>query len=905
MEYGQELDKIKTEVTNSGKKLEDLSQLMQNLSGLTKLQDSINNFQEDNVLNRIETKIDILAQTDYSELFNFSVDNLKDDLAEKNDVLTQKINSAEELNIQFLNNLKVDLAEKNDALTQKIGSVEELNIQFLNNLKDDLAEKNDALTQKIGSVEELNIQFLNNLKDDLTEKNDALTQKISFVEELISHFSDNSEKDILSNLACLETKITEISENISSSSQFDDFQETLNSLNNTLYLIKTDIETVINNPDTELIKSKINYISTKLNDYNETIENKISEITENLSIKQDLDSVTSSIQGLHSNIDNLRENFENNNTLPMFENIQNSLNTVLEKLQNNTNFYNSSLEDLAFLKDNFYKINEKFSEITHLIRTNTAESEELNNRFESNITSFNSGFHNIYERFNNLDNTFNSSFADFKVCIQDIYDQFSTIDSRSDLDQLKFYVQSFNNKILSIAEILETLKENNFSLKIDNREGVQELQETKNKIELLNNNICTVLNKIDNNTSAENEKSEKVNEKLNYILNETQTFSNKISDEFSSLASPLSTAIELTGGLKESIDELLSKDDMQVKKETAELLDKFETVYKNSENNFEYIFNASKLFYEKLEEVKNDFSNVSYDTNSKIEDFLSKADSIEFKIQNNLSTSENALNSLKNISRFTETQINLTSESINLLKTGLAELSEEFGFFKNDITDISSKINKLILNEKENSTSFISSFLGLKEEMNKIFEANLENLNKTGEKIVKNISPELKDLNKKIDKAEEISAETLETAKEVKDALVYMAEWFDSAGKLLEDNNKNSKKTSTEIEKTNSVIKRTEENLTEQIKRISDKLNRFEIRIESIEGKIEKLHDQQSNREVLNVLSDILEKVDIANERSKSNEFTISRLENLELKLEELESQKTIKSRKRLAQEKV
>ena len=811
MEYGQELDKIKTEVTNSGKKLEDLSQLMQNLSGLTKLQDSINNFQEDNVLNRIETKIDILAQTDYSELFNFSVDNLK---------------------------------------------------------------------------------------DDLTKKNDVLTQKISFVEELISHFSDNSEKDILSNLACLETKITEISENLSSSSQFDSFQENLNSLNNTLDLIKTDIETVANNPDAELIKSKINYISTKLNDYNETVENKISEIAENLSVKQDLDSVTSSIQdsiqGLHSNIDNLRENFENNNTSPMFENIQNSLNDVLERLQNNSNFYDSSLEDLTFLKENFYKINEKFSEITHLIRTNTAESEELNNRFESNITSFNSGFHNIYERFNNLDNTFNSSFADFKVCIQDIYDQFSTIDSRSDLDQLKFYVQSFNNKILSIAEILETLKENNFSLKVDNQEGIQELQETKNKIELLNNTICNVLNKIENNASAENEKSEKVNEKLDYIIDETKSFSNKISEEFSSLASPLSSAIELTGGLKESIDELLSKDDMQVKKETAELLDKFENVYKNSENNFEYIFNASKLFYEKLEEVKNDFGNISYDTNSKIGDFLSKADSIEFKIQNNLTTSENALNSLKNISRFTETQINLTSESINLLKTGLSELSEEFGFFKNDITDISSKLNKLILKEKENTESFISSFENLKEA-----------INNTGEKIVKNISPEFKDLNKKIDKTEEISTETLETAKDVKNALVYMAEWFDSAGKLLEENNKNSKKTSIEIERTDSFIKRTEENLTEQIKRISDKLNRFEIRMESIEGKIEKLDVSQNNREVLNVLSDILEKVELANERSKSSELVLNRLENLELKLEEIESQKTTKSRKRLAQEKV
>ena len=511
MEYGQELDKTKTEVANSEKK-----------------QESINNFQDNNALNRIETKIDILAQIDYSELFNFSLDNLKNDLT----------------------------------------------------------------------------------------------------------------------------------------------------------------------GDIELINAQINYISQKLNDNNISTEN---ETTENFS-----DS--------------------------------------------------SLLEDLNFLKENFYKINEKFSEITHLIRTNTAENEELNNRFESNLTSFNSNFQNIYEQFNNFENTFKSSFSEFKTCINDIYDQFSTIDNRSDLDQVKFYVQSFNNKILSIAEILETLKENNFSIKVDNYADLIE------------------------------ENTQETNKKLDFIIDETKSFSNRLSDEFSSLVSPLSSAIELLCGLKDSVP-------------------------------------------------------------------------------------------------------------------------EELDLLKNDITEISSKINKVILNEKEDSNLLNSSFNDLKEEINKNLESNIENSNQNNEKVIKKLSDELKSLNKKIDKTEEISSNTLEITEDVKNAIVYMAEWFDSASKLIEENNKNSKKNSIELEKTDSLIKRSEENITEQIKRISDRLNRFEIRMESIEGKIEKLYGQHSNREVLNILSDILEKVEISNERSKSNELIINKLKNLELKIQEFENKKTVKSRKKLFEE--
>lgn len=644
MEYGQELDKIKTEITNSGKKLEDLSKSIQNLSGLTKLQESINNFQEDNVLNRIETKIDILAQTDYSDIFNFSIDRI-----------------------------------------------------------------------------------------------------------------------------------------------------------------------------------------------NEKIEN-LSRISEG------------------------------------FENIQESLSTISKKINTGSNLPDSSAEDLAFLKENFYKINEKFSEISLLIRTNTGEGEELNNRFESNLTYFNSCFQKIYEQFNNLDDTFNSNFKEFKVCIQDVYDQFSTIDNRKDLDQIKLYVQSFSNKITGIADILETLKENNFSIKVENYDDLIK------------------------------QKTKELDSKLDSVLKETQGFSLRMSDEFSSLVAPLSSAIELTCSLRESIDELISQDDMKVRKEASQLLNKFEDIYNNAENNLESLFISSKHLYEKLEKVKNELSDLSYDTSSKINDFISKTDLIDSRIQHTLASSESAIDSLKNISSYAENQINLTGESLNHIKTGVSELSEGYSLIKNDVTDLSSKINKIILSEKEKADSIISSFNSLKEELNKNYEANIENLSQKSDETVKTISNELKSLYKKLNETEQISSNTLDTAEDVKKALACIAEWFDSAGKLIEENHNALKKYS--IEKIDSLIKRSEENITEQMKRTSDKFNRLEVRLENIEGKIEKLQEQYNGREVINILSDILEKVELSNERSKSDSI-IRRLENIELKLEEIEDRKAVKAKKRIAEEKV
>lgn len=707
-------------------------------------------------------------------------------------------------------------------------------------------------------------QELENIKQEITnsgEKLEALAKSLqglsvlTQLSETLNNFLENDENA----LQRIESKMDIICNAFPDGSDIE--------------FIKNKVIELGDETNIELIKSKINHLSSKLNEYVEGYRVNVGENSGN---------VPSGLSGS--------------------ENIQGAFNAVLKKLENNSDFYNSSAENINFLKENFYRINEKFTEVNLLIKTITGESEELNNRFESNLTHFNSCFNNIYKQFNDLDNTFNNNFKDFKACIQDVYDQFSSIDSRNDFDQIKLYVQSFSNKINSIAEDLEYLRkaglvdnlkkvieieqkidilanfdpteivnifiesskraisdindlknsiEKNFLSK--NEAIKNEIQEVQNKIEFLNINICSLLDKFDNDVYEIRATNSK-------ILDEFKGIKSEFSSEISSLSIPLSSAIEISSELNESIKEMLSRDVVKVQQESIKFLDRFENIYRTSGNNFENMISSSKQFYEKLEEVKNDFSNISYDTNSKMQDFISKTENIDLKIQSSLMNSESAVNILKNVSEFAENQININSENLNSIKVSIKNLYEEFDSFKTDIVETGSKLNKIILNDKEKKAS---------------------------------LSDEFKNIIKKIDKNIEIASENTQTTEDVKKAITYMADWFDTASGLIEDVNQNIKQNS--VERVDSFIIRTEENITEQIKRISDRLNRFEVRLESIEGKIEKIEVPQNNREVMHILSDILEKIDITNERSRSNELILHKIESLEKKLKTLEKQEAKK----------
>lgn len=301
-------------------------------------------------------------------------------------------------------------------------------------------------------------------------------------------------------------------------------------------------------------------------------------------------------------------------------------------------------------------------------------------------------------------------------------------------------------------------------------------------------------------------------------------------------------------------------------------------------------FFVPSRFYEKIEDVKNEFGNISYDTNSKINEFLDKTDNIDLKIQNSLTNSENALDVLKNISEFAENQININSENLNSIKVNIQNISAEFDSFNTDINNVSSKLNKIIINEKESKSLSDESFAEIKNEIIKFSEENSKNMNKNAEKIVDAFLNEIRGLSEKVDKNTGISSDNIKRSEDIKKALAHMAGWFDTVSKLIEENNPVVKQNSAE--KTNSFIMQTEENIIEQIKRISDRLSRFEVKLEGIESKVERIETPQSNREIINILSGVLEKLEITNERSKSNELILAKIESLEAKIKETQTLK-------------
>jgi len=497
-----------------------------------------------------------------------------------------------------------------------------------------------------------------------------------------------------------------------------------------------------------------------------------------------------------------------------FDSVQTSLVNISEKLRSNSNLFDTSLEDLTLIKENFQGINDKLSKIIHLTQTNIGENEELNNRFESNLTRFNSGFQSLYEQFTKFDSVFQKNIQLFDTRFKDIYDQFSTIDIRNDIDQIKLYVQSFSNKLTGVSEIIDGLKEKNFSVnldKIDNLEeniiGLSEIpdkidilgkkiteiceiktkintleniksdisenfESVQSKIDFLNRNVCSLLDKFDNDTFEIRMSNEKIVEESLVVKKEILNLSGKVSDEFSSFAAPLASILEIAGGL---------------------------------------------------------------------------------------------------------------NETLHSFKDGLLGSPDELNTLKDNILEVSSKLNKLILNEKENTDSI---------------KGDLSQNNKN---LIKKLSEEFEVISKKIADVSEISSNTLTASETMKDVIVCIAEWFDKAGKLIEENNENIKKNS--INKINDLLIKTETNINDHVKKISEKMNRLEIRLESIEGKIERVQDQYSNREILLLLSDVLEKVEISNERSKVNELILKRLERIEPKTNNTDENKELKSRKRNPEE--
>jgi len=566
-----------------------------------------------------------------------------------------------------------------------------------------------------------------------------------------------------------------------------------------------------------------------------------------------------------------------------FENVDNALINISDKLKSNGALCDNSQQDILKINGSFQEINEKLSKILHLTHTNIGENEELNNRFESNLTRFNSGFQAIYDKFISFDAILQKNIELFDSRFQDLYEQFSTIDIRADIDEIKLYIQSFSNKITGVSQIIDGLKENNFSINLDKIDAlgdrindiekvyehinkiesgfqdfgnfsvkiheieakVLEIKQIHLKIETLNQNLLSLIAKVDNNAvdaNIEHKKSSEVISKVDSLNQNLMSFINKV-DENSKQSNSDNIQLEQVSD--------------SIKNELKVLYEKFSSDFSSFSAPLSSVIKVTGSLTELLDSFKADFSHAAKKVENDSEISRKEIKGLYEKFNNEFSSLSDSLASIIEVTGG-------LNETLYSFKDGLLGSPAELEAFKADISDINTKLNRIILTEKENRDLLAN-------------DLDLKNKN-----LINSITDEFLTMNQKIVEISDVSNKSFDSAETMKNVIVCMADWFDKAGKLIEENNENTKKNS--IERINSILARTEAGILDQVKKVSEKMNRLEVRLENIEGRVERIHDNYSARDVLMILSDILEKVEISNERSRANELILKRMERLEMK---------------------
>ncbi len=233
-------------------------------------------------------------------------------------------------------------------------------------------------------------------------------------------------------------------------------------------------------------------------------------------------------------------------------------------------------------------------------------------------------------------------------------------------------------------------------------------------------------------------------------------------------------------------------------------------------------------------------------------------ENLHSKINNNSAGLNTLVSSFDKLTKKINEKTNKESAFLTNITENHAQSSAIINGFQNEVTDINSKINKLILTSEEKTALLKNNLL-----------ISLERITK--------------ELSQKIEHNTSITTNSLKSSEVIKNAIIQMASWIDSAGILIEENNQNIKKIS--LEKIESCLSKTETTISKQIETIGSKFTNFEIRLESIEGKIEKLEKQPTDDEIKDTLSNILKQLAVSNEKNKTNDILLNKIDNLETQI--------------------
>ena len=866
MDPSEQNDRIKTELENiyistesllsnfreSDQKIDNITSLIEMLSDkkdLESAQVAISGqiSESGNVINEslkeISSKIDDIALATNDSKILYEFENLKNVLNAKNEELIEdfnpnKINAIQDL----LENLSVrmstlsqdDLQNNSEDIKSKIietfenitGKIESINFEPVTKhidsiehqtakIEDKLAELAEIsnklqssvdvvnasnmsklgvvqteITNRIESTGETINNNINLLKEALidTEKENILTEKLLAIRDVIIEKSENQNDNVLN----LQRKIEEFlkaGERISndaevkignSVSELADLKSELGNIFSTFSNWDYDRES----HDVKMvgvISSEIDDLKNLINTMQDSVQNGLYQ-----SINSNSESMERQINNLIGHLDNLKEELIKQDDGQQISEIDNELKEIKDKinaLKQEVNLVNTDIVDI---------INSRAQALMLEITPVKAALEAL------------SGNHiEAYEDQNSSDEENQED-----SLLSAINDLKNTIDNYSPYnEELKFSMDELKNTVgarisessNSINELLDIINE-----KIDILSNTNQ-NENKNDIEEIKNIISQQKEII---VSASSDKLETVEQKLKELLDKIDmvvTSSNN-NDMRDSIIDTIINVFEQISFIEESED---IKDFVEVKTdeinqniiEFKKQLDQFV----NGEDEYSYTLQDVESDIAKLRLVLNELSNNT--SQEEISDI-----------------SENIHHIVKSVE---DMQTTLTQEQISGLKTSFEKLSE-------DVLSISSRTNKLILTSDE---SFNALNNGLNDFTNVIsqLESRINYLDN------KEITERIEE---KLESTYNVVTSSANSDKVMRQALMYMGEWIDTASEKLENIITGSAEQGNDTKEILSSLEELHSALPEQ-KQI---LNKLEIhfdeqqeRMDRLESKLEKV----------------------------------------------------------------
>ncbi len=733
--------------------------------------------------------------------------------------------------IQSMNSVKeIDITE----IKNSVESIEDLLTDTQAKLN--FQEIKDKLESVAYNIDSCNEAFIKNLYNDINE----LKTTFEDVGLKLENIQNNQ------NMAITTAEFEEYQKQ-----QLDLTLKTQENVFQKLAEIKTNSSIGESSENIKILEESIENLHQNLNTYVEQISLKISEIPDfNNEIKEILSNLNNSqninisdtselLKEIQTSISNLQSDIKSSdivNQILKISSIYDNLNVVcswVEKAGNITEtlekLYSESTANSDF-NDVSDKINSVYENITELanivngVETLEKSVAEIDKTITSSKEEVNKALDIISSKLG-----YNIDFEDISDKVDIIYDNIAALnDWALKIDKVGDSVAELDNKLISINNSMAVTEEN--SSNIDNTNNL--LDEVSDKIDIIYENISAL------NSWAE---------KLDNVNGEVDEINQKVSN-LSSLTSELKNINNSINLIKDKNSSMLPEDI-----DIVDTINKVDIIYDN--------LSSINLWAGKIDELikisensENTIKETESELHSKIDDIKSMLDKTSNLVDNvpELSEKINEISSnmhstlldiesdFLKLHKFLDDNTQITSNDINSLKERFSELND-------DISSISLRTNKLILTADDANKEFKSHL--------EVFKNSILDFNKERKEWNTDIKFSL--LNEHLNKISILSQNSLIANNNLNRAFIYLAEWVDASGRVL---NEIQNDISSLIAQDETNIQKT---VCDDIKELKQEVSLYNNKLKDIENISDSLKHEDIS-ELKSLLSGIIVQINTA-----------------------------------------